>query len=401
MSEEIKVSIIVPIHNGEKYLKQTLDCMVGQTLKEIEILCVDDESTDGTADIIKEYMEKDKRVFLFQNKKSNAGAARNYAMKRARGQYLLFWDGDDLYELDAAQLLYEQMEKDSADICVCNADHYDSKENIYIAKPQYLRKSYLPEEIPFSWKTNGKYIFNFTSQVAWNKMYRKEFVDAYNLTFQEIPRINDHYFVSVSTVMAERITVLDKQLVHYRVNQNENLTAHSSETPLCKYNVQCDIKQKLQELGIFEDAGVKQSFVNKAINTMIHGLNIQNDISGYRELYNCLKYQGLDMLELRNHGEDYFYNALEYRNLQLIESLEYDAYLLQKGVDYRKNIENKNVIIKEKNEIIKEKTNSVKEKDACIKNYQKIEKELDKIKSGKWYKLGQKVLPLYYKLVRK
>lgn len=394
MSEDIKVSIIVPIHNGEKYLKESLDCIIGQTLKEIEILCVDDESTDNTVDIIRSYMSQDERIVLFQNKKSNAGAARNYAMKHAKGKYLLFWDGDDLFEVDAVQSLYEQIEKDQADICVCNADHYDTKENIYIAKPQYLKHAYIPENIPFSWETNGRYIFNFTSQVAWNKMYRREFVEKNTLFFQEIPRINDHYFVSVSTVMAERITVLDRRLVHYRVNQNENLTSHSSETPLCKYEVQCDIRCKLEELGVLDDEGVRQSFVNKAINTLIHGLNIQNDIAGYRELYNCLKYEGMDQLGLRGHEKDYFYNELEYRNLQLIEELDYDAYLLQKGMDYRKNIESKNVVIKEKNELLKEK-------NKLIKQYQKMEKELEKIKQGKWYKLGEKVLPVYYKVLRK
>lgn len=398
MSEDIKVSIIVPIHNGETFLRQTLDCIIGQTMKEIEILCVDDESTDSTVSIIKEYIETDSRIILFENKKTNAGAARNYAMQRARGKYLLFWDGDDLYELDAVELLYNQIEKDNADICVCNADHYDTQQEIYIAKPQYLKLWQLQEEKPFSWQTNGKYIFNFTAQVAWNKMFRRSFVEGNQIQFQEIPRINDHYFVSICMATANRITVLNKKLVHYRVNQNENLTSHSSETPLCKYQVQCDIKNKLVELGMFDDENVKQSFVNKAINTMIHGLNIQNNAEGYRALYDCLKNEGLEFLELKGHEEDYFYNALEFRNLQLIESLNCDEYLVQKGIDYRKNIENKNITIASKNMEIKEQNKQISQKSSQI---QKLEKELQKIKSSKWYKLGQKVLPVYYKITGK
>lgn len=394
MSEDVKVSIIVPIHNGETFLRQTLDCIVKQTMKEIEILCVDDESTDSTVNIIKEYRKADSRITLFENKKSNAGAARNYAMKRAKGKYLLFWDGDDLYELDAVESLYNQMEEDHADICVCNAGHYDTLEDAYIAKSQYLRMSRIPDKTPFSRDTNGKYIFNFTPQVAWNKMYRREFVEKNHLMFQEIPRINDHYFVSISMVLAERITVLKKCLVYYRVNQTENLTSHSSETPLCKYEVQCDIKRKLEELGLLDNEEIRQSFVNKAIGTMIHGLNIQNNAEGFRELYNVLKSEGVEFLGLKGHDEDYFYSKLDYHNLQLIQELEYDGYLVEKGKDYRKNIESKNIVLKDKNQ-------QIKEQDAQIEKLQKLEAELVKIKSGKWYKLGQKVLPLYYKITGK
>lgn len=396
MSENIKVSVIMPIHNGEKFIRETMDCIVNQTMKSIEILCVDDESTDSTVDIIQEYMRTDHRITLFQNKKSNAGAARNYAMQRAKGDYLLFWDGDDLYEKDAVELLYEQIEREHADICVCNADHYDTQKAIYISKPQYLKMWQLQEGIPFSWKTNGKYIFNFTAQVAWNKMFRRSFVEEQGIWFQEIPRINDHYFVSICMATASSITILNKKLVHYRVNQNENLTSHSSETPLCKYEVQCDVKRKLLELGIFED--VKQSFVNKAINTMIHGLNIQNNADGYRAIYNCLREEGLDYLELRGHNEEYFYNALEFRNLQLIEELDCEGYLVQKGIDYRKNIESKNVTIAEKNAEIRERNQQISKQNLQL---QKREQELLKIKSSKWYRLGQKVLPIYYKIIRK
>ena len=394
MSEEIKVSIVIPIHNGEQFLRETLDCIVKQTMADIEILCVDDESTDSTVDIIREYMDKDDRIVLFQNKKSNAGAARNYAMKRAKGKYLLFWDGDDLYELNAVELMYNQIEKDEADICVCNAGHYDTLSDTYISKPQYLRMSRVPEQIPFSRHTNGKYIFNFTTQVAWNKMYRREFVENNHLLFQEIPRINDHYFVSMSMVLAERITILEEALVYYRVNQTENLTSHSSETPLCKYEVQCDVKRELERLDLYKEEGIRQSFVNKAIGTMIHGLNIQNNAAGFRELYQILQNEGLDYLDLKGHEEDYFYMPLDYRNLQLMQELDYDGYLVEKGKDYRKNIEDKNVIIKGKNQ-------EIKDKNAEIKRLEKLEKELVKIKSGKWYKIGQKVLPIYYKITGK
>lgn len=381
MEENIKVSIIVPIYNGEDHLAQTLDCMVGQSFEDMEILCVSDGSTDRSVDIIKEYQEKDSRIVLLEKEKSNAGAARNYALDRAKGKYLLFWDGDDLFEPEAVELMYNKIEEDKADICVCNANHYDSQKEIFISKPQYLNKSRLPEQIPFSKETNGKYIFNFSSQVAWNKMYLREFIQKNNIRFQEIPRINDHYFVSVSMVLAECITIVDKVLVHYRVNQTENLTGTSSDTPLCKYEVQKDIKKKLQELKLFDNEEIKQSFVNKALNTTIHGLNIQNDIEGYKVLYCKMKEEGLDFLELFDYGEDYYYNSLEYHNLKLMREFDYDAYLFNKTIDYRQNIENKNTIISQHKKKVK-----------------KLEDKIYEIENRKSYIIMKKILRIYYKI---
>ncbi|MDE6432853.1 MAG: glycosyltransferase [Lachnospiraceae bacterium] len=388
---DVKVSVIVPIHNGGEYLKESMECIVSQTLREIEILCVDDGSTDDSVDIIEEFRKKDDRIQLYCNEKSNAGAARNYALDRAHGKYLLFWDSDDLFDVRAAEMLYQKMEADKADIGVCNADHYDTLEQIYIEKPQYLDKKKLPDEIPFSNMTNRRYIFNFTSQVAWNKMFRREFVEKNAIRFQEIPRINDHYFVSVSMALAECITIVDEVLVHYRVNQKNNLTNSSSDSPLCKYDVQCDLKRKLLELGLLKDDLIKQSFTNKALNTMLHGLNIQNNIEGFQILYNKLREEGLSYLELKDYGEDYYYNLLEYRNLKYIMDNSYEEYLLIKCIEYRDTISRKN--------------DQIKKKEACLKDLRKEKKELQKkerelnyIKSTKRYKFMAKLTSLYHRV---
>ncbi len=384
MSEDIKVSIIMPVHNGKEHLRETLDCIVKQTFADFELICVDDESTDNSVQIIEEYQKQDKRITLYKNKKSNAGAARNFALDRASGKYLLFWDADDLYEPDAVNLMYQKMEEDQADIGVCNADHYDTESKEYIPKSQYLNKKQLPDSIPFSSENNGRYILNFSAQVAWNKMFLREFVVENEIRFQEIPRINDHYFVSISLIMARRITVIDHLLIHYRTNQKENLTGTSSDTPLCKYEVQCDIKNKLEELNMFEREDIRQSFINKAVSTLIHGLNIQNSVEGFHILYNKLKDEGLEKLELTGHAPEYFYSQSNYRNVQMIETLDYNEYLLQRYKDFRYNIESKKLIIaKYKQEVTV------------------LKKEINDIKTSKWHRLGKKILPMYNKLLRK
>ena len=93
-----KVSVIIPVYNVEPYLKQCMDSVVGQTLKDIEIICVDDGSTDGSLDILKEYATEDSRIQIIEQKNAGAGAARNNGMRHATGKYLSFLDSDDFFE---------------------------------------------------------------------------------------------------------------------------------------------------------------------------------------------------------------------------------------------------------------------------------------------------------------
>ena len=95
----VKVSVILPVYNASDYLHQCMDSIVGQTLKDIEIICVDDGSTDNSLDILKEYEQKDKRVKVIQQKNAGAGAARNNGLSIATGEYLSFLDSDDFFEL--------------------------------------------------------------------------------------------------------------------------------------------------------------------------------------------------------------------------------------------------------------------------------------------------------------
>lgn len=91
----VKVSVIIPVYNVEPYLKQCMDSVVGQTLKDIEIICVDDGSTDNSLDILREYAAEDSRIQIIEQKNAGAGAARNNGMRYATGKYLSFLDSDD------------------------------------------------------------------------------------------------------------------------------------------------------------------------------------------------------------------------------------------------------------------------------------------------------------------
>ena len=125
--KDIKVSVIMPVYNAAEYLSRTLDDVTNQTLRDIQIICVDDGSKDNSREIVKEYQKKDERIQLVEQENKNAGAARNHGMQYAKGKYVVFWDSDDLFLENALETMYLQAEKTQADICICAARRYDNQ----------------------------------------------------------------------------------------------------------------------------------------------------------------------------------------------------------------------------------------------------------------------------------
>ena len=113
-----KVSVIIPVYNTEKYLRECLDSVVNQTLRDIEIICVDDGSTDNSLAILREYETKDSRIKVLTQENINAGAARNKGLSEATGEFLSFLDSDDFFEPDAIERMYECAKSRNAEIVV-------------------------------------------------------------------------------------------------------------------------------------------------------------------------------------------------------------------------------------------------------------------------------------------
>ena len=203
--EAIKVSVVVPVYNVDEFLDNTLSDITGQTLREIEIICVDDGSTDNSCKIIEEWMEKDSRIQLIRQKNQYAGVARNNGLKQAHGKYVIFWDADDLFEHNALEVMYAQAEQENSDICICEARKYDNAKEKYIPSDAYLKEDLLPGKQTFNKFDVPDYIFNLTNNVPWNKLYLKEFITKNKLQYQAIKQANDTYFTIMALFLAERI----------------------------------------------------------------------------------------------------------------------------------------------------------------------------------------------------
>lgn len=129
---DAKVSVIIPVYNGEKYLDNCIKSVADQTYENLEIIIIDDGSTDRTIDICEEWKEKDDRVRVLHKPNGGRGSARNAGLSMATGDYIHFVDADDWIEKDAIESLYKAMIKNNSDIVIGNMTSYDQSEKMYI-----------------------------------------------------------------------------------------------------------------------------------------------------------------------------------------------------------------------------------------------------------------------------
>jgi glycosyltransferase involved in cell wall biosynthesis len=191
------VSVIVPVYNAEKHLVRCLDSLVSQTLHDIEILCVNDGSTDTSDIILDEYVQKDSRVFVFNQENKGPGEARNTALDNAQGKYILFCDADDTLEPDAASECLETMETNRVDIVIFNTNIIDvdkvklGKKNLsgqYISSIGAIYEGILNQRDSFR-------ILLYASASVWGFSFRYDLINRYNLRFPQCRMGEDNIFL--------------------------------------------------------------------------------------------------------------------------------------------------------------------------------------------------------------
>jgi len=266
-----KISVIVPVYNVEKYLRECLDSIESQTLKDIEIICVNDGSTDSSPAILDEYAKKDARFKILSQENQGAGAARNTGLNAAHGEYLAILDSDDRYEPELLQKLLNLAEKDSLDIAICRSQALDDRTGAISQTPWTVRKEMMPDKTVFSYKDLSIYNFRFCVGWSWDKLFRRDFVERWGLRFQTLRSQNDALFVFVALVLAEKIEVLDNVLVTHRKNTGTQVSERRDRNPSCFMEAIRGIKKTLEEKGRF--AEVEQSFDIWCVEHTIWQLN--------------------------------------------------------------------------------------------------------------------------------
>ncbi len=214
---DIKVSIVVPVYNAENLLRRCLEPLVNQTLKEIEIICVDDGSTDSSSEIVDEYATQyPEKVKAFHKENGGEWSARTYGLKKATGEYVGFMDNDDVPEVTWAEKLYEAAKKNDADIAFCGYDRVDLDTGKTVAT-EMTQYGIMNKEVDFE----DDFIV-YANPSLWNKIYRLEKVkDAEFLPFRGC---NDTLFLIHAYMNGvKKLTFIPDVLYHYYLRSSSQI----------------------------------------------------------------------------------------------------------------------------------------------------------------------------------
>ncbi len=245
------VSVIVPVHNAQAHLVPTLTSIARQTLTDLQIIVVDDGSTDASAQLIADFAATDPRVQVIPGPAvGSAGAARNAGLAIADGEYLAFLDADDLFAPTFLAKLYTKAVAEQADVVVTRFRVFDEFGADPVVMDWGLRTGYLPARTPFRPDAVGDALFYAFGPVAWNKLFRTELIRSHQLRFQELPRSNDVAFTFSALALAERLSYVDRALVDYRVGNSASLQGSTDQAPLAFADALLALQKRLDEAGI-------------------------------------------------------------------------------------------------------------------------------------------------------
>lgn len=281
------VSVVMPVYNAEKYLDLSLFSLKYQTFPQFEVLCIDDGSTDQSVEIISRYVQSDPRFKLLKQTHQFAGVARNLGIQHASGEYLLFLDADDYFAPNLLIDAYYQAKLFDAEICVFAANYYDEKQAIMGAMPVVCDFTRCPRNSIFSKETNLANIFTFTSPAPWSKLFKRQFILDKKIYFQNTRNANDLRFVLTALAEADRIVVLDKTLVYYRISHGTSLQQTKDIDPTCICDALSGLKAELIHRKLYEK--LKQPYYSLAANHCLYNLKSLRRRQAFECLYHRLK----------------------------------------------------------------------------------------------------------------
>lgn len=307
------VSVVMPVYNNAPYLHQCLDSVINQTLKDIEIVCVDDGSTDDSVSILNEYATKDSRISIYQQKNSGAGVARNLGMTKATGQYIIFLDSDDFFELNLLEDACAACEENNADFVVFRGLLYDNQTK-KVAPYGFRPLRSVIKKKTFSYADiNADYMSYITAEVPWNKLFRRSFVDRYKLEFSQTKHSNDSAFSMAAAYLAKRVTYINHFYVYYRKNIKSNIQSSAHKDWIHYINISEDLFKLTKDTENFTT--IEQEIKNVMLRWLTMPLLrflINNEVKNVEEMSAYLNQKGFENMGLKDLPSKYIYDGYVY-----------------------------------------------------------------------------------------
>ena len=259
-----KVSVILPVYNVAPYLDEALKSLENRTLKDIEIIAVNDGSTDNSEEILKKHQETDSRIRYFNQENRGQSAARNMAMKYASGEYIYFMDSDDVIDIEALQICYNHAKTTNADFIFFDG------ETMLDEGAQPLSWDYKRTNLVSDNRLEGKELLNGMLDkeehncVVWLLFIKHEYLRNIQLSFYPGIIHEDELFTTLLTLQSSNIFALKKSFVKHRVRKASTMGKHYS-----KYNLNCYLTV-IDELFRFQDSPIIRKFARYTLSKVFY-----------------------------------------------------------------------------------------------------------------------------------
>ena len=291
----VKVSIILPIYNVEQYLDETFCSLLNQSLKEIEIIAVNDGSTDNSEEIIKKYASLDPRIIFFNQKNRGLSVTRNVALQKATGEYIYMMDSDDvLSNPDALLICYEYAEKNKADFIFFDGERFTEDVSQCISS---IKRTHLVEE---NKKYDGLYLLNLMldtkmhNSVVWLLLINHNYLKQLGLNFYPGIIHEDELFTTILTLKSDSIYCLKRSFIKHRIRSTSIMGQQYN-----KRNMDCYLTV-FDELFKFQNSPIIRKFAKYTLSKVFytgHQIPIRNK---FKIFYRAIKSGYLQYIGLKS-----------------------------------------------------------------------------------------------------
>ena len=290
----------------ESCLHATLDSIITQTYKNLEIICIDDGSTDNSPLILKEYASRDNRFIVLNQENGGPAKARNKGLDAASGDYVMMLDSDDLYSSCLVESLFLKMQECDADVSVCRCVEYDHVSQKISSADWTIKQHQLPANVDcFSPNQINDFVFTAFIGWPWDKMYKRSFIEQNNLRYPELQNSEDLYFVFLSLTKASRIAIVDEELIRHRINRSGSVSNSRKNNPDDFYKSICLLKEALKQ-DTTQYPKLYWGFLNWALDYTLWNIWSMNDSATQTKMISRLKNHEYPELELLDHAPDFF-----------------------------------------------------------------------------------------------
>ena len=267
-----KISVIVPVYMSEAYLEKCLDSILQQTYQNLEVILINDGSTDGSAAICQRYKNQDARVKVYHKPNGGVASSRNRALEAVTGDYIVFVDNDDWLELDHIQSLYDLLKKTDADIAIGNFTQFIEDQGsflIHVGADNYFEQVYSP----FGWfhhQYDSKYNLSQCFTVPWAKLYKAELFK--DIVYPTDQKVEDDYTTYKVYLQADKIAYMNKAIyIHRKRSTSVTRTVNLADVYPLK-----SIEERLTILNLI---GAPQELLDKEIQAYKWRLSIHEEES--------------------------------------------------------------------------------------------------------------------------